>query len=309
MLVVWLALVSCREQAVINGGFEDPLPGVGNEGGAAPPPATGSMGGTGGGAGGPVDARAPAVAPDTRPPLPPDAPRDTGSGGTGGTGGSMTPPPPPPDAAPDPGPPDMGPISRSALLVVGASQLIATDTSVRARLAAQLMVRVVAEADATAADAQGMALVVITSSVTAAGTNTKFRDVAVPLILLEPNLLAPMRLTADTANDRGATQRSETRLAIVADHPLAAGFTGAVPVYEEPWRLTWGVPGPEAIRVATVETEPTQAVIFVYPPASMMVGGRAPAKRLGFFIHDNTTDNLTPQALTLLDAAITWMTE
>ena len=310
MLVVWLALVSCREQAVINGGFEDPLPGVGNEGGAAPPPATGAMGGTGGG---PVDARAPAASPDTRPSLPPDAPRDTGlggSGGGGGTGGSVNPPPPPPpDAAPDPGPPDMGPISRSALLVVGASQLIATDTSVRARLAAQLMVRVVAEGDATAADAQGMALVMITSSVTAAGTNTKFRDVAVPLILLEPNLLGPMRLTADTANDRGATQRSETRLAIVADHPLAAGFTGAVTVYEEPWRLTWGVPAAEAIRVATVETEPTHAVIFVYPSGAMMVGGRAPAKRLGFFIHENTTDNLTPQALTLLDAAITWMTE
>jgi hypothetical protein len=219
-------------------------------------------------------------------------------------------PPPTPDAAPEPGgPPDTGPISRSALLVVGTSQLIATDASVRARLAAQLMVRVVAEADATAADAEGMALVMITSSVTAAGTNTKFRDVAVPLILLEPNLLGPMRLTADTAADRGATQRSETRLAIVADHPLAAGFTGAVTVYEAPWRLTWGVPAAEAIRVATVEAEPTHAVIFVYPSGAMMVGGRAPAKRLGFFIHENTTDNLTPQALTLLDAAITWMTE
>jgi hypothetical protein len=154
-----------------------------------------------------------------------------------------------------------------------------------------------------------VALLVITSSATAAGTGTKFRDVPVPLILLEPNLLGPMRLTPDNANDRGTTQRTETRLAIVSDHPLAAGFTGAVTVYQAPWRLTFGVPAAGALRVATVENDPARAVIFVYPAGAAMVGGTAPAKRLGFFIHENTADNLTPDALTLLDAAITWMTE
>jgi hypothetical protein len=50
-------------------------------------------------------------------------------------------------------------------------------------------------------------------------------------------------------------------------------------------------------------------VIFFYPTGAQMVGGAAAGKRLVFFIHDNTADNLTPEALALLDAAIAFMAE
>jgi hypothetical protein len=320
VLVVCMALVSCREQAVINGAFGDPPPAPPEE--EPPPmgPMTGGRVGTGtagagGGAGGTM-----MPPPDARPAPPADARNAGGTGGgtagtggaagTGGSGGAQPPPPPPPDGPTDTRlPPDPPPISRSALLVVGSAQLIATDVNVRDRLSARLVVRVLPEAEADADDARGMALVMITSSVTAAGTNSKFRDVAVPVIVLEPNLLGPMRLTADTAEARGATGRDQTRLTIVRDHPLAAGFTGAVTVYRTPWRLTWGVPSSEAIRVATVDGDPNRSVIFVYPVGAQMVGAAAPAKRLVFFIHDNTADNLTLDATTLLDAAIAFMVE
>jgi hypothetical protein len=190
-------------------------------------------------------------------------------------------------------------------MVVGEEPLIATDVAVRARLAAALDVEVVVQDVATAKDAEGKALVMLTSSVTVAGTGTTFRDVPVPLILLEPNLLGLFGLTAEPPSDHGATQRTETEIRIVdADHPLAAGFDGDVIVYQTPWRLTWGVPGPDAVQVATLVSDPARVVIFAYPSGAETVAGSAPAKRVVFFLHDNTIENLTDDALTLLDAAI-----
>ena len=89
-------------------------------------------------------------------------------------------------------------------------------------------------------------------------------------------------------------------------HPLSAGLDGTVTVYQTPWRLTWGIPGPGAVAVAALVGRPTQQVIFAYPAGAMMVGLAAPAKRLAFFLHDNPMENLTPEALCLLDAAIAW---
>jgi hypothetical protein len=227
----------------------------------------------------------------------------TGGSGGGGAGGQPIDMAPPLDMM-DPPPVDMaGP--KVALLVVGTAQLNATDTLMRNRLMAKMMVEVVPEAMATAASATGKAIVAITSTTTAAGTNSKFRDVAVPVFLLEPNLMGPMRMTADVATERGTVM--ETRLTITAaGHPLAAGFTGNVAVYSSAWRLVWGLPGPGATRVANVVGMTNRPAIFAYETGAPMLGGVAPAKRVAFFLHENTADVTTPDGVKLLDAAIDW---
>ena len=195
--------------------------------------------------------------------------------------------------------------AKVALLVVGMAQLNGTDTLMRDRLMAKMTVEVVPEAMATAATAAGKAIVAITSTTTAAGTNTKFRDVAVPVFLLEPNLMGPMRMTADVATDRGTVM--ETRVTIAAaGHPLAAGLTGNVAVYSSAWRLVWGLPGPGATRVANVTGMTNRPAIFAYEAGAPMLGGTAPAKRVAFFLHENMTDVTTPEGVRLLDAAIDW---
>jgi len=204
-------------------------------------------------------------------------------------------------------PPDAAPACGPALLVVGTEMLTATDVTVRDRLQRRLRVVMVPELTATTDEAAGKSLVVITASATVAGTGTKFRDVPVPLMLLEPNLMGLMQLTGTPASEHGATIQTETRLTITdSGHALAGGLSGDVTVYPIPWRLTWGVPGPEAITVATLVGRPRQEVIFAYPEGAMMVGLRAPATRVAFFLHDNPTPDVTPAALTLLDAAIAW---
>jgi hypothetical protein len=247
------------------------------------------------------------------PPAPPDA---TASVGLPLDAPAVNVPVASPDAAadrpPDPAdPPDAATADAAgcgpALLVVGTEVLTATDVTVRERLQRRLQVELVPELAATTDQAAGKSLVVITASATVVGTGTKFRDVPVPLILLEPNLMGLMQLTDNPASEHGATIPTETQLTITAPrHPLAGGLSGDVTVYPTPWRLTWGVPTPQAVTIATLVGRPRQQVIFAYPAGAMMVGLRAPATRVAFFLHDNLRPDVTAAALNLLDAAISW---
>ncbi len=195
-----------------------------------------------------------------------------------------------------------------ALMVVGAVQE-ASDMEIQARLATKLTVEVQPEAMVTAASAAGRRLVVITATASLAGTMTKFADVTVPVMVMEPNLLAPMGMTADGATNRGTTSGGNqvTIATAAAAAPLTAGLTGNVTVYIAPYRIVWGIPGTGAIVGATVVGTPTQATIFAYPSGSMMVGRTAPGKRLSFFIHNNIAANVAPDGFKLLDAAVDWL--
>jgi multiple sugar transport system substrate-binding protein len=194
-----------------------------------------------------------------------------------------------------------------ALLIVGAVQE-ASDMEIRARLETKLTVDVLPEATATSDDANGKAVVVITASASAAGTDTKFKDVTTPVLLMEPNLLGVMGMTAVAGTSHNTT--TETRVTIVAgNNPLAAGLTGNVNVYTMPYRVVWGIPGNQAIKVATVFGQPTQVSIFAYPAGAQMVTGNAPGKRLSFFMHNNmVAGNVTESGFKLLDAAVDWLT-
>jgi multiple sugar transport system substrate-binding protein len=211
-----------------------------------------------------------------------------------------------PDAAPDARVGFEIPPGLRALLVVGDTQ-DATDAEIRARLERRVVVDLIPESQATITSAQGKALVVITASASQPITDVKFRDVQLPVILLEPNLFPAMRFTANVATDHG-TVAAQTQVAITApDSPLAAGLTGTVNVYTQPFRLVFGIPAANAIKVATAVGNANQAAIFAYPAGAPMVGGNAPAKRVGFFIHNNAAaNNITETGFQLLDGAVEW---
>jgi hypothetical protein len=158
--------------------------------------------------------------------------------------------------------------------------------------------------------ATGRALVVITSSASQNGTNTKFRDVTVPVLIFEPNLLDDMQMTDTPITDHDATSQTETQVTILdATSPLAAGFTGNVTVYSSMYRMAWGVPSSSALKIASRKGLPNELTIFAYPAGAMMVGKVAPAKRISFFIHDGTTSYVNAAGTKLLDAAIKWALE
>jgi hypothetical protein len=195
-----------------------------------------------------------------------------------------------------------------ALMVVGAVQQ-ASDMEIQARLATKLTVDVVPEDQVTAASATGRRLVVITATASLAGTGTKFLEVTTPVMVMEPNLLFPMGMTADGATNRGTTSGGNQVTIVIstASQPLTAGLTGNVTVYTMPYRIVWGIPGTGAITAATIVGTPTQAAIFAYPSGATMVGRTAPGKRLSFFIHNNTAANVAADGFKLLDAAVDWL--
>ena len=87
-------------------------------------------------------------------------------------------------------------VNSPALLVAGSTTLNASDAAVKARMEAlNNVVTVKDAASVTSADANGKALVVISSTVTPASVGTKFRTVAVPVITWESGLFTNMGMT------------------------------------------------------------------------------------------------------------------
>jgi hypothetical protein len=245
-------------------------------------------------------------------PIAPDAPPDR--------------PPPRPDARPDlPPPPDAGPDlapirdaepdtssdgPRPAVLyVVGDTNVTGMARVLSDHLATLgLAVTRTADNNASTASANGKALVIISAGVASTMITTKFRDVAVPVICLETNVLSNMRMTGGAGTDHGTTGNTTQISVIDSTHPLAAGLSGMVTVFTTAGQIEWGVPAAGAVRVATVATEPTHTVIYGYDKGAMMVGNvPAPARRIGIFLDDSVSTGVVgPDGFKLLDAAVGW---
>jgi len=195
-----------------------------------------------------------------------------------------------------------------ALLIMGTADLQAGDNAVRKRLEASGYVPVLQTAKAgTAADAAGKGVVLISSSIAAADSGSKFRNTIAPVVTWEPRLLDDLGLTGRAENTDFGTAGSQTRLDIAApSHPLAAGLTGRVTVATAPSAFTWGRPGPGAVLVARQVGTTGHAGIFGYERGAAMVGLTAPARRVGLFLSDSTPSHLTTQGWALFDAAVRW---
>lgn len=85
--------------------------------------------------------------------------------------------------------------SPQALLVVGSTTLIAGDSAVKSRLESLGFTVTVKDApNCATTDATGMALMVISESVASTDVGAKFRDVAVPVLVLEMQVFDDMQI-------------------------------------------------------------------------------------------------------------------
>jgi hypothetical protein len=211
-----------------------------------------------------------------------------------------------PDAAP---PPDVATDLGSALLVVGDTTLAKGDAQFRDRLIKLGFTVAIKDGQvATAADAAGRALVVLSGSSWSDDVGAKFRDVAVPVLVFDCALFAPMKLTG-TREGTDWDSVDDTRLMIVDDtHPLAGGLSGLVTVSDVKIQVSWGAPSTGAIKVGTVADQPTHYTVFGYAEGNPMVGMIAPARRVGAFVRFPDTAAYTESGLMLFGAAALWAT-
>jgi hypothetical protein len=177
------------------------------------------------------------------------------------------------------------------------------------------LVEAVDEVALRPAQVAGKALIVISPS-TSEALGQKIEEfelatVGVPILCSRPPLYG--RLSMTSADQPGRFISNATRLQItVPTHPLAAGFSGPVQVTRAPGNLGSGLPGPAAVRIATFPDpgKSDRAVIFAYEQGGPMIGSvaRAPARRVGFFMHPDLAPYITDAGWALFDAAARWAT-
>jgi fibronectin type 3 domain-containing protein len=197
-----------------------------------------------------------------------------------------------------------------ALFVVGSTTLGAGDAAIQTRLVnLGFTVTVKQDSASVTGDATGKAVVVISSTVTSANVNTKFRTVTVPVIVWESALFDDMGMTGLTSGTDFGTTTGQTTLTIsTASHPMAAGLTGTPTVVTAVHPFTWGVPNANGTKIATLAGDATKSVIFGYLLGAVMPGLTAPARRVGFFLGDTTAANFNTSGGNLFDAAVRWCT-
>jgi hypothetical protein len=285
------------DDPVDDAGVEDGGGGTGGTGGITPPPPQADDAGGAGGTPGPIllDAARPADAP----PAPRDAGSDARDAAPDRAAADTRP-------APDSAPADRPPAApRTALIIAASSSLVPVDDVLRRRMeAAGLTVTVTTPAAVSAGDAAGKGLVIISATIDSPMLGTKLRDVTVPVLSMEPNIMDEMGMSA-----AAVTVGAQTELTIAsAESPLAGGLQGNVTVYTAAASVVTGTPGPGAQVVATVVGNPAQAAIYAYASGAALVGGTpAAGKRIAFFVNDNQVGiSLAAGGLTLFDAAVGW---
>ena len=215
----------------------------------------------------------------------------------------------PPEVAAETSGADMGlPAGLKAIMIGAPGAMTPGDKVMSDRLKARgFVVTLVTDAAVTTAQAAMFDLVVISSSAESGPLGTKVRDVTIPVVSIENGEYGPMRMTGTTrATDWDQTMGQTSVRITMAGHPLAAGLSGLVTISSAPGELGWGVPGPAAVIIAEMADSPTHKVIFGYTAGAQMVGGTAPARRVGYAIREVLAANLNADGLKLFDAAITW---
>lgn len=167
-------------------------------------------------------------------------------------------------------------------------------------------------------DADDMDLIIISETVRAIRVNSKFSGVKIPIICSEPRLFDDLGMTGsnnkfyddEDANDYGYAW-FQNKISILDSgfdstnpHPLASDLgTEEVTVSSRKIRMSWGVPGDDAIPIATLVDDSTKCTIFAYEPDKV---ARGTGKRIGTFLFGSASRWLTPDGLDLVDATIDW---
>jgi ferric-dicitrate binding protein FerR (iron transport regulator) len=164
-------------------------------------------------------------------------------------------------------------------------------------------------------DLEGKAVVVVSSSCEGAVLRDRLaslglREAPVPIVACENSAFDVLGLTGPRLgfnHGRGTTVQSHMQIYVEPGHPLSAGLEGQVRIATAPVSLSWGDPGPGAVKVARRTPKPgVQAVLFGYDRGAPMVGLTAPARRVACFLTQHGAEALAEPAWRLFDASVKW---
>lgn len=197
---------------------------------------------------------------------------------------------------------------RQVLFVAGSSTLGAEEQAVADHLTRLgFGVSVQSAVNVQASHADGKALVLVSSTVSASDIGTRLTGIITPLITWEPHLLPQLGMTLGTLDTHFGFEANQKAIDIVAPYdPRSAGFEGnTVEVLGDPAAFEWGIPGAQAWVVGRVAGSTTKATVFGYEMRSTLADGTVAAGRRAAF-------PIAKSGLTggwaLLDALVHWAT-
>ena len=195
------------------------------------------------------------------------------------------------------------------LLVVGNSDALSSaDEAVRSELISLgLSVQIADDDEVTTDDGRNNNLTLISASVISSKIANKFNALSRPVMSYEPFLYDNLGLTGFEANQDFGVLTNQSAIEVVGNSELSAGFSGVVNTTTIPANLSWGVVGSDAIVAATVLGDSTRATIFGYEAGSELANGSTtPARRVGFYLGVNASENWTADGRVLFAAAVFW---
>ncbi len=166
----------------------------------------------------------------------------------------------------------------------------------------------VADEGDSATKAQAQDVVIIAATIRANRMLGRYKQVGVPIVNLENDILDDMGMTGKRRwSDFGEIEGEHPSI-VNAPHALAAGLpAGKAAFFKSEAALGFGQPGSGAIVVATASGDPRKAVYFAYEKgATMDYDFVAPARRVYFPIDFDKFDQLNETGLALFDAAVQW---
>ncbi|MCA1326289.1 hypothetical protein LBW87_19350 [Herbaspirillum seropedicae] len=202
------------------------------------------------------------------------------------------------------------PAAKKVLLVVRMEgKSLPVDQKIQQHLAARGYIVTLQSQYASVDAARDTDLVILSATVRSRDLLGAYRNVTAPMLTWESDLLDDLGMTAKRVDiDFGKVEKERYAWLVNAPHPLAAGLpAGVVNVYEKPAAMNWGRPGLGASVIATVYGQPDKSIIFGYEKgATMDYESLAPARRVMFFLDNETFTNLSGSGLKLFDAAVDW---
>ena len=157
------------------------------------------------------------------------------------------------------------------------------------------------------AHAKGQDLIVIGATVRANKVLGRYKDVSVPILCLENDILDDMAMTGKRRSiDFGEVEHT-TPILLNPTHPVAAGVaSGPVHLYNSEGALGFGIPGPGATVIAAAD-HGEKGLIFGYEQGATMSNDvAAPARRIYFPIDFKGVDDLTDSGLKIFNSALFW---
>jgi hypothetical protein len=185
----------------------------------------------------------------------------------------------------------------------------------------------VAPADGSAVN--GFDVLYISSTMASSDTRDKYEDSTVGIVCSENALIHDNNIGNFMLSDAGGNQDNindrQTINILDPTHPLAAGLSGEVTVYDSPiaewWQFGTGDLGAGVDLIADMvlpgdPAPPAQHAIFAADGGAALLGDGTPGRpataagrRVFFFMSDFGSADLTADGMKLFDAAINWAAE